>query len=132
MRKVIIISILAYCPLLGYAQKSTLDLLQQCKWEQRANNMIYHTQKFTQDSLYIYYRETMLIGVVDYYLSDTIVSEFDPDKVGKIRNGKYIIYRIKDNVSVLEIIELTPEILKTKSLAANTVVVVFYPPKEDD
>jgi hypothetical protein len=62
-----------------------------------------------------HYFNGKLIGTSEYYLSDSIVSVFDPSKIGSVSHGKYIIRRAKRDLtennsprptSVFEIIEL--------------------------
>jgi hypothetical protein len=62
-----------------------------------------------------------------YYLSNTIETLFDDNKVGTVQNGKYIIIDVHPSagarsVEVNEIIELTSAKLTVKALRTNQIL----------
>jgi len=62
-----------------------------------------------------------------YYMSDTIVDNFQPDSVGKSTSGKYIVHLLKPKLveeilELYEILELIETTLKTKHLRSGTVL----------
>lgn len=106
----------------GYGQKeeekSVMSLLQSSEWKMKlpADKDYEVRMGFTKKELidYLSYSEGETSVKKSYYLSDTMDENFQHKKVGKIKNGKYIISLPKDDVSVYEIIELTPTTLKIK------------------
>lgn len=99
-------------------EKSVMSLLQSSDWKMKLpTDKDYEVRMgFTKKELidYLSYNEGETSVKKSYYLSDTMDENFQHDKVGKIKNGKYIISLPKDDISVYEIIELTPMTLKIK------------------
>lgn len=64
------------------------------------------SEKYTRTEKYAYFNG-QLLGIQDYYLSDTIDGAFNPKKIGLAKNGKYIISKTKDSsISTFEIYEI--------------------------
>jgi hypothetical protein len=61
-----------------------------------------------------------------YYLSDTVVTTFQPDLAGKSKSGKYIVVwnkgKASERLEMNEILELTDTVLKTKHVRSDTVL----------
>ena len=70
-------------------RSSVLTRLQGKTWVMKKANRTFE-MVFTPTECF-YYTEGKSDGTMDYYLSDTIETTFNKNKVGKIRNGKYII-----------------------------------------
>ena len=98
-----------------------LKRLQEKEWvllfNNNSKNIVY-----TQNECFIYVN-CKYDAKAEYYLSDTIETVFDKNKVGKIMNGKYIIERIisskpvnnyPSEVMVFEIKELNANMLTLK------------------
>jgi len=112
------ICILSY-PVLMFSQKkpTTLSFLQGKNWKMRLNNSkISFVRSFTVDGQAI--SKTDGIEVKDkYYLSDSIETYFNKNKMRKMDTGKYIIYCTSSyDVVVFEILELNDTYLKLKNL----------------
>ena len=101
-------------------QKTTLELLTSTKWEPQ--DFFYEG-----DYGYVRYTETEYITKMKindelrffnyrYYLSSSQDTEFDSNKIGKNKNGKYIIEDGGDYVFISEILELTVTELVLRNL----------------
>jgi len=114
-------------PLALFSQetKTTLQMLMAIKWSSKANCNYSSGRVYLNDSII----ETFSFGttvtpiVFKYYLSDSIVSSFDHNKIGKTENGNYIItFNLRNhNMSVFKIVELTDSFLELKDQANNLV-----------
>lgn len=102
--------------LTAQTSKSTMDLLMQHKWTtvldfgsggKINDSFIFTTTEFI-DKFYTDEDKSESELVSLYYLSDSVETLFDPGKVGKVKNGKYLISKNKRGVVFcLEITKLT-------------------------
>ena len=110
------------CGMCVFAQekKTTLELLTSTKWEPQ--DFFYEG-----DYGYVRYTETEYITKMKindelrffnyrYYLSSSQDTEFDSNKIGKNKNGKYIIEDGGKYVFISEIVELTATKLVLRNL----------------
>ena len=119
--------------------KSNMDVLTSGKWywdfgSQGVANMGYY---FTTDSMVFWALkperdgQKMLYAGSLYYLSDKIDSVFDSSKVGKNKDGKYIISYDYSKLYVYEIESLNETELNTKWLWSGEHVKYVKRPFED-
>ena len=117
--------------------KSTMEMLINKDWHE----LNFQTMK-AHDNFYIRYTGTqrMIVGVDSdgntkarvqyYYLSDSVAEKFDSSKIGKVRNGIYIVLQNNINtesgVSCLEIKSLQEESLQTVSTNHLEQTVKYY------
>ena len=81
-------------------QKSVMDILTSKEWNMQGMSDKTFSEKYA-------YFNGQLLGIQDYYLSDTIDGAFNPKKIGLAKNGKYIISKTKDaSISTFEIYEI--------------------------
>jgi len=114
---------------------STMDLLTRKSWyltkgtsPKTINKVTYNKQmaktllwfKNTNPKKYPN-AETKLTGSVMYYLSDSIESTFELDKVGQKEYGNYII---SENGSVTEIVKLNCDTLIIKAIYPDAAIYV--------
>lgn len=106
----------------GEKRKTTLDSLCGGEWHaiiQDAGPISKITLSFskTQQTYSMEYElksgREKHSDISNYYLSNTPDSTFDKKKIGKVKNGKYIIVRKNE---IYEIITLTPICLKIRLL----------------
>lgn len=79
--------------------------------------------KYTRDIIEYHFNGEIL-GTASYYLSDSIVTVFDNENVGKTTSGKFIVSRVnsKDNdnssmpVTILEIVEVSAKELTVRNI----------------
>ena len=104
-----------------YAQSpeiSTMDLLTSVIWQmeykyRQNNNDGYFSKYGNEDysTMYIQDGVAKSMGSRAYYLSDEIEETFDENKIGKIKNGKYIISKGgRDNYNEKNIEKLKNEL----------------------
>ena len=87
-------------------QKSVMDILISKEWNMQGMSDKTFSEKYTRTEKYAYFNG-QLLGIQDYYLSDTIDGAFNPKKIGLAKNGKYIISKTKDSsISTFEIYEI--------------------------
>jgi hypothetical protein len=87
-------------------QKSVMDILTSKEWNMQGMSDKTFSEKYTRTEKYAYFNG-QLLGIQDYYLSDTIDGAFNPKKIGLAKNGKYIISKTKDaSISTFEIYEI--------------------------
>ena len=87
-------------------QKSVMDILISKEWNMQGMSDKTFSEKYTRTEKYAYFNG-QLLGIQDYYLSDTIDGAFNPKKIGLATNGKYIISKTKDSsISTFEIYEI--------------------------
>lgn len=111
---------------------STLDLLTGKEWTMQFPSKQSYTfkelySKNEQNVIYTYNGE-ITETKVPFYLSDSIVPTFDSSKVGKIKNGKYIILHVDEKkkgvkrkvIKTYEIIKLTTTELILRNLNEST------------
>jgi hypothetical protein len=106
----------------GQTDSSVLEKLKKT-WEMQGMTDKTADDKYVNDKI-IHHLNGQHFANEEYYLSDSIVTAFDPNKVGKIFNGRYIVSRVlpgKKNtnpvpVNVLEIIELDNDKLILKNI----------------
>ena len=84
-------------------QKSVMDLLTSKEWNMQGMNDKTYSVKYTRTEKYAYFNG-QLLGIQDYYLSDTIDGAFNPKKIGLAKNGKYIICKIIGKESFSEML----------------------------
>ena len=98
-------------------QKSVMDLLTRKEWNMQGMSDKTYSVKYTRTEKYAYFNG-QLLGIQDYYLSDTIDGAFNPKKIGLAKNGKYIICKTKDasisTFSVHEIISISNDFLEIR------------------
>lgn len=87
-------------------KESVMDILASKQWNMQGMSDKTFSEKYTQTEKYAYFNG-QLLGIQDYYLSDTIDGAFNPKKIGLVKNGKYIICKTKDtSISTFEIYEI--------------------------
>ena len=108
---------------ISYGQTSfKLNDLQGKVWVQQGLGNQLDEEQYENQTLIITLNKTYTVKF-EYYLSDNLENSFDQSKVGKIKEGKYIIRRaLRDNsgqepirVSAFEIIELNQNKLVLKN-----------------
>ncbi|MGV8090410.1 MAG: hypothetical protein AB2L24_00910 [Mangrovibacterium sp.] len=124
-----LLSIIGISVISVYAQKenTVLDKLQGKKWfmatAMDGDKIVNWTESKYEKDKVLYYFNGQLFGMGEYYLSDSIVTVFDQNKVGKVINGRYIVSRIlRDKtdtrptpIGVLEIVELGSDKMVVKN-----------------
>jgi len=122
---IIIMSFVLPLTLFSQETKTTLQMLKATKWSPKANCNYSSGRVYLNDSIIdtFSFGTTVTPIVFKYYLSDSIVSSFDHNKIGKIENGNYIITfnLINHNISIFKIVQLTDSFLELKDQANNLV-----------
>ncbi len=104
----------------GFSQKKNtdLDLLKSKYWDMQGMTDKTSGKRFSESIIYNYFNNELL-GESEYYLSNTQDKHFKENKIGKMKMGKYIIYRnlgVPDNFSVFEIISLTEDSMELRNV----------------
>lgn len=119
--------------------KSDMDILMKYKWDQQflSEKEYKFCMTFSstiENDKFIYVGET-ISGDNSYYLSDKAEFKFDNDKVGKEKNGKYLIMKSLENgkISCYEILELNESklfIQHIKDISNKGYTSIFKPEKK--
>lgn len=99
-----------------FSQDVTFKLndLKGKTWRMTGLNDITYDEKFEKGKIQLFVNDKYF-GTEEYYLSDTIVNFFDPKRIGRVKQGKYLICRAQKNkkhpnarrpMGILEIKEL--------------------------
>lgn len=119
---------------------TVLSILQGKKWrmatslETSTKKSSFAESKYEKNKVKHYFNDKY-IGEEEYYLSDSVVTVFDPNKVGKVFNGRYIIRRMlhdkpKPNsnstrINILEIIELDSNKLVLRNIKRPNILLEY-------
>ena len=106
-------------PLFSQNNKDVMDILTSKTWycDENDNGMKDDYPQvrfsFTQDSLKFFIYGDKAYENFDtlspFYLSDEKDDEFDQDKVGKIKNGRYVIQNLLGEIRIMEIVSIEDE-----------------------
>lgn len=127
MITLIIISVSTY----GQDSLSVMDKLMATTWKGQltpdgvTEKDFLALEKYTttnQTGTIITKTESYTADIGRYYLSDTVDTYFDNNKVGKVVNGKYIVTKRKENFTVYEILKLDSSEFIFKNLTNMSIV----------
>jgi hypothetical protein len=119
MKKFSLFLLFISCSIILYSQekKDMIDLLTSKKWHMQGMVGKTSSTQYSRTKEHAYFNG-QLIGVLDYYLSDSIDKKFDPKKIGLANNGKYIVTKksntVTDTFSVFEIISISKDYLEIR------------------
>ena len=116
-----------------FGQSYEQSLLTNKEWVNKIEGKSYYSIDFFTDKEWIIKLFTSGGETADgeikysYYLSDTVVDEFQHGSVGKSKSGKYIVTLSKskmgeERLELYEILELTDTTLITKHVRSGTVL----------
>jgi hypothetical protein len=120
-------------PTMGQAGKFILEDLINKTWSMQGLNDLKEDESYEVDIISIFL-DNNFVGKQEYYLSDSVVTVFDSIKVGKIKEGKYIIKRFLRNekfpeqplkISAFEIIKLNPDTLILRNIKHQQTIMYF-------
>ena len=129
MKRFILSLLLAFCFFYGLSQSENValqDLLIQNTWtdgdgtgKMVVGKMVNARYRFTLDTLYVSLIELGAGGEVKkpYYLSETPDLSFNENRIGKCRNGDYLIINTRDT---------SPCVLKIKSYSDSLIEYEYY------
>jgi len=118
IRRILTILVLILVPLSAWSQTKTFKLedIASRTWAIQEMADIAFWDQYNESEI-ISFLDGKIAGYDEYYLSDSIPTSFDKNKVGMINEGKYIVRRASKKASkekidhktfsVLEIIELS-------------------------
>jgi hypothetical protein len=104
--------------------KVKLNDLKGKAWSLNGLNDLTYVEKYEKSKILLFMNDKQF-GTEEYYLSDTIVSFFDPKRIGKVKQGKYLVRRLQKNKKhpiarrpmwILEIKELGPDRFVIKNI----------------
>ena len=104
MKKILLLFLFMISVINSYSQTFDLSILTSSKWNKTSPVDPDCTIKFRFDNSYcyvdLYFTESkkLFSRTRKYYLSDTKPSTFDKSKVGKIKNGEYLIMLIENKL----------------------------------
>ena len=104
MKKILLLFLFMISVINSYSQTFDLSILTSSKWNKTSPVDPDCTIKFRFDNSYcyvdLYFTESKRLysNTRKYYLSDTKPSTFDKSKVGKNKNGEYLIMLIENKL----------------------------------
>jgi type II secretory pathway component PulC len=99
-KKIFLSLVLIGITIISYTQSFALHALNGKTWSLQGLNNQTYTETFKKDKI-ILSQNGKYFGTMEYYLSDSIEYTFNPSKVGKIKEGKFIIRRpVRDEGNV--------------------------------
>lgn len=112
--------------------RTTQQRLMAKTWKESGKDGLEMQIVFTRDSMkYNFVGNPAYAGLdcqIAYYLSDEMEQTFDPDKVGKAKNGIYIIQErpIKPKVNIYRIIDIDKNALTCESYFDRGSRIIIY------
>ena len=116
-----VLILLTVLPIIGQ-EKTTQELLISKDWNRTINQSMSDGFEFTEADMitYIIYKGQKTERKYIYYLSDELEIKFDYSKVGKAKNGKYLMYiiaskdKLEKKAETYEFLELSDSIFKIR------------------